>query len=286
MNTTPATTEVLRTDHRRTVTATWDTRRLDSTDLLPGGAGGLHHHHCGTGPYDPAVLEAPAPDRSRRIVNELHRLESSQADLLLDHLGPLPADARAVDAGSGLGGTAFMAHQRWGCSVDGVTISEYQADFANRQAAERGVADRVRFHFRTMLDTGFATGSRQALWTNESTMYVDLDEAFTEFARVLAPGGRYVCITGCSDDVTGGRSRAVSRIDSHYTCNIHPRSAYFTALAAHGLVPITVTDLTARTIPYWELRLRSSLATGIEPAFLTAYGEGSFHYLLIVADRI
>jgi geranyl diphosphate 2-C-methyltransferase len=86
--------------------------------------------------------------------------------------------------------------------------------------------------------------------------------------------------------VTGGRSKAVSQIDQHYTCNIHPRSAYFKAMQANGLVPISVVDLTADTIPYWELRERSSVATGIEGPFLTAYREGSFHYLLIAADRI
>ncbi|GAB2970740.1 hypothetical protein GCM10023080_038000 [Streptomyces pseudoechinosporeus] len=36
----------------------------------------------------------------------------------------------------------------------------------------------------------------------------------------------------------------------------------------------------------WELRAKSSVATGIEEPFLTAYKEGSFHYLLIAADRI
>ena len=51
-------------------------------------------------------------------------------------------------------------------------------------------------------------------------------------------------------------------------------------------MPIEVIDLTALTIPYWELREKSSLATGIEGPFLTAYREGSFHYLMIVADRV
>jgi geranyl diphosphate 2-C-methyltransferase len=117
-------------------------------------------------------------------------------------------------------------------------------------------------------------------------MYVDLFELYAEFARLLDYGGRYVCITGCSNDVNGLRSKAVSRIDEHYTCNIHPRSEYFKALAANNLTPINVVDLTAKTIPYWELRARSSVATGIEQAFLAAYREGSFHYLLIAADRI
>lgn len=179
-----------------------------------------------------------------------------------------------------------MANLRFGCQVDGVTISEQQVAFASDQAGQRGVSDRVTFHFRNMLDTGFDTGSRHGICTNETTMYVDLFELFAEFSRLLEYGGRYVCITGCYNDVTGGRSRAVSRIDGHYSCNIHPRSEYFKALAANNLVPINVVDLTAATIPYWELRAKSPVATGIEEPFLTAYREGSFHYLLIAADRI
>jgi geranyl diphosphate 2-C-methyltransferase len=57
-------------------------------------------------------------------------------------------------------------------------------------------------------------------------------------------------------------------------------------MTANNLVPISVVDLTAQTIPYWELRAKSSVATGIEGPFLTAYRERSFHYLLIAADRV
>jgi geranyl diphosphate 2-C-methyltransferase len=178
-----------------------------------------------------------------------------------------------------------MAHYRFGCQVDGVTISEYQVGFANDQAVERGVADKVKFHFRNMLDTGFETGSRRAMWSNETTMYVDLFELYAEVSRQLEVGGRYVCITGASNDLMG-RSAAVRAIDEHYTCNIHPRSRYFKALAANDLVPISVVDLTPLTIPYWELRETSSPATGVEKPFLESYREGSFQYLLLVADRV
>ncbi|GGZ02834.1 geranyl diphosphate 2-C-methyltransferase [Streptomyces poonensis] len=283
---TTATDSVLRTDYQRSVAEYWNTHRQDPANLRLGEVDGLYHHHYGVGDYDPLVLEGPQDTRDRRVIEELHRLETAQADLLLDHLGRILPGDKLLDAGSGRGGTSFMAHARFGCEVDGVTISEYQAGFANEQAVRRGVADKVRFHLRNMLDTGFATGSRRAVWTDESTMYVDLSELYTEFSRLLGYGGRYVCVTGCSNDVTGMRSKAVSRIDEHYTCNIHPRSEYFRALAANNLVPIRVVDLTAATIPYWELRARSSVATGIEEAFLTAYKENSFHYLLIAADRI
>jgi geranyl diphosphate 2-C-methyltransferase len=281
------TDEVLRTPFQRAVAAYWNNNPNDDrVNVKLGEVDGIFHHHYGIGDYDPAVLTVPPEQREARIVEELHRLETAQADLLLDNLGEFgPLDA-IVDCGSGRGGTSIMAHRRFGCRVDGVTISEYQVAFANAQAAEHKLSDKVAFHFRNMLDTGFETGSRQAVWTNETTMYVDLYQAFAEFSRILAPGGRYVCITGCSNDLTGGRSAAVSWIDSHYGCNIHPRGEYFAALASARLVPISVVDLTAATIPYWELRAQSELATGIEDPFLTAYREGSFHYLLIAADRV
>jgi geranyl diphosphate 2-C-methyltransferase len=276
---------VLRSAYQRSVAAYWNNER-DPVNIRLGEVDGLYHHHYGVGDYDPSVLEGPAPGRDEAIIAELHRLETAQAELLLDHFGEVGPGDRLLDGGSGRGGTSFMANQRFGCRVDGVTISEAQVEFANAQARQRGVADQVRFHFRNMLDTGFGTRSRQVIWTNETTMYVDLYELYAEFARLLRHGGRYVCITGCYNDVTGGRSKAVSQIDQHYTCDIHPRSEYFKALAASNFVPINVVDLTSATIPYWELRAQSPVATGIEDSFLTAYREGSFHYLLIVADYI
>lgn len=277
--------QVLRTAYQKAVADYWNNEK-DPVNLQLGDVDGLYHHHYGIGDPDLSVLEGPEETREARITEELHRLESAQADVLLDHLGPVQPGDRLLDAGCGRGGSSIMANQRFGCQVDGVSISEAQVEFANAEAAKRGVEDRVRYHFRNMLDTGLPTGAFQGIWNNESTMYVDLFELFAEHARQLRHGGRYVTITGCYNDVTGGRSKAVSRIDEHYTCNIHARSTYFKAMDANGLVPINVVDLTSATIPYWELRAKSSLATGVEDPFLTAYREGSFHYLLIAADRV
>jgi geranyl diphosphate 2-C-methyltransferase len=277
--------DVLRSDYQKSVATYWNNEK-DPVNLRLGDVDGLYHHHYGLGEVDPSVLEGPEGTRNDRIIAEMHRLETAQAEVLLDHLGDVRPEDQLLDAGCGRGGTSIMANQRFGCRVDGVSISEKQVEFANDQARKRGVADMVRYHFRNMLDTGFETASRQAIWNNESTMYVDLHQLFAEHARQLRVGGRYVTITGCYNDLTGGRSKAVSQIDQHYTCNIHSRSEYFKAMQANSLVPISVIDLTADTIPYWELRQRSSVATGIEVPFLNAYREGSFHYLLIAADRI
>lgn len=272
---------VITSPYQQSLADYWNNKRKDVVNLRLGDVDGLYHHHYGVGDFDPAVLDGP----DEGVIRELHRLETAQAEVLLDHLGPIGANDRLLDGGSGRGGTAFMAHDRFGCQVDGVTISEYQVEFASKQAESRRCADQVRFHFRNMLDTGFPDGTFAGVYTNETTMYVDLMQLFGEFARLLRDGGRYAFITGCYNDILGAKSAAVREIDEHYICRVHPRSAYFKALSANGFVPLTVVDLTPLTIPYWELRDRSSVRTGIEPAFLTSYREGSVHYLLIAADR-
>lgn len=271
--------------YQESVADYWN-REKNPVNLRLGEVDGFYHHHYGIGDVDWSVLQGPEEIRDELIIAELHRLECAQAAFLADHLGAVAPDDRVLDSGCGRGGGSLVANQRFGCHVDGISISETQVAFANEQAEKRGVHDKVRFHLTNMLDTGFETGSFHAIWNNESTMYVDLSTLFAEYARLLVRGGRYVTITGCYNDTYGLPSREVSTINAHYICDIHPRSTYFKEMTNNRLVPISVVDLTASTIPYWELRAKSSLATGIEDAFLTAYKNGSFQYLLIAADRI
>lgn len=284
-----------------TCQSTYQTRVADywnaeenPVNLELGKIDDLYHHHYGIGAVDRSVLDEGrhgdgdgAAMRRDRITAELHRLEQAQADLLASHLGPLSRADRVFDAGCGRGGGSLVAHLRYGCHTDGVTISRKQADFANAQARTRNIDDKVRYHHRNMLDTGLPSGAYAASWNNESTMYVELDLLFAEHARLLRRGGRYVTITGCYNDAYGRASREVSLINAHYICDIHPRSEYFRAMARNRLVPVHVQDLTADTIPYWELRKQADhLVTGIEETFLSAYENGSFQYLLIAADRV
>jgi geranyl diphosphate 2-C-methyltransferase len=137
-----------------------------------------------------------------------------------------------------------------------------------------------------MVDTGFSDGSFQGVITNETTMYVDLPELFGEFARVLAPGGRYVCITWCRNDLVADSCPQSEEIDRHYISRMHRRSSYFAAMAQVGLVPTSVVDLTAEAIPYWELRTHSAHRTGIEQPFIDAYRANEMNFLLIVAEKL
>lgn len=264
----------------------WD-REARPVNLRLGDVDGLYHHHYGIGDVDRGALGDTGDSAyEKKLIAELHRLESAQAELLLDHLGPIGRDDTLVDAGCGRGGSMVMAHQRFGCRVEGVTLSAKQADFANQRARELGIEDHVHARVCDMLGTPFETGRAAASWNNESSMYVDLEDLFAEHSRILATGGRYVTITGCWNPRYGQPSKYVSQINAHFECNIHSRREYLRAMADNRLVPQAVIDLTPATLPYWELRATSALVTGIEKAFIDSYKDGSFQYLLIAADRV
>ncbi|MFI9318416.1 geranyl diphosphate 2-C-methyltransferase [Kitasatospora aureofaciens] len=264
----------------------WD-HEARPVNLRLGDVDGLYHHHYGIGEIDRAALGDPADtEREKKVIAELHRLESAQTDLLLDNLGDIRAESTLLDAGCGRGGSMVMAHQRFGCRVEGLTLSTQQADFGNKRAAELGIGEFVRSRVANMLDMPLENGSIAGSWNNESSMYVDLHDLFAEHSRVLAVGGRYVTITGCWNPKYGQPSKWVSQINAHFECNIHSRREYLRAMADNRLVPQAVIDLTPDTLPYWELRNTTSLVTGIEEAFIESYKDGSFQYVLIAADRV
>ncbi|MFF7802257.1 SAM-dependent methyltransferase [Streptomyces olivaceus] len=283
----PRSSQVVRDDYEAQLSDHWEAKQNDDINLLLGEMDGFYHHHYAVGDFDRGVLTAPPGRRQQLILNEMHRMESEQVALIHDGLGEVPPGARVLDAGSGRGGTSFMLHDRWGCRVDGVNFCEHHLDFSRELARRKGCADSVRFHYANMVATSFPDASFQYLVTNETTMYVDLFEAFTEFARLLEPGGRYVLVTWCENDAAEapGTSPEIGAIDSHYVCRIHRRSTYFRALAASGLIPSAVRDLTAEAMPYWELRSHSDLSTGVEKAFLDGYRRNRLNYLVIVAEK-
>ncbi len=164
----PTVKPVLRTDYQRSVADYWN-KEKDPVNLRLGEVDGLYHHHYGLGAYDPAVLEAPAEVATRRSSPRCTGWRPRRPRCCSTTSARSPPGGRLLDAGCGRGGTQHHGQRRASAARStGCRISEQQVEFANDQAAERGVADQVRYHFRNMLDTGFETGSFNGIWTNET----------------------------------------------------------------------------------------------------------------------
>lgn len=74
-------------------------------NLRLGDVDGLYHHHYGIGEVDHSSLgDTEDSESEKKLIAELHRLESAQADVLLGHLGDIGRDDTLVDAGCGRGG--------------------------------------------------------------------------------------------------------------------------------------------------------------------------------------
>ncbi|RZS33947.1 geranyl diphosphate 2-C-methyltransferase [Herbihabitans rhizosphaerae] len=284
MTTTP--NGIVRNSYERDVWRYYHEKRQDMINLLPGEPDGFYHHHFGIGDFDRSVADLPEVEREPKVLAEIHRLENALTDLIVDALDTVGPETRILDAGSGRGGTSFVLHDRFGCSVDGVNFASYQVEFAQELAKARDCADKVRFHQRNMVDTGFPDDYFDVIVTNETTMYVDLPEAFPEFARVLKPHGRYVLITWCINDAVCDGSSDIDQIDKNYVSKMHPRSGYFAELAKHGFVPNHVLDFSRDAVPYWELRQLSKHRTGIEDAYLSAYRQNAIQEILVATDYV
>jgi cyclopropane-fatty-acyl-phospholipid synthase len=93
--------------------------------------------------YSCAYFAAPDDD--------LDSAQERKLDLLCRKLVLAPGE-RVLDVGCGFGALALHAAERYGAEVDGITLSEPQAEVARERIAAAGVEDRCRIEVRDYRD--------------------------------------------------------------------------------------------------------------------------------------
>jgi len=144
----------------------------------------------------------------------LEDAQASKYDLVARKLALEPGQ-RLLDVGCGWGGMVMHAAENYGVKALGVTLSEQQAEWAQKAIAERGLADlaEVRFlDYRDVPETDFDAVSSIGL--TEHIGRRQLDAYFSRLASKLRPEGRLLnhCITR---PTTRERARAGGFIDRY-----------------------------------------------------------------------
>lgn len=100
---------------------------------------------------------------------------------------------RVLDAGCGVGGAAIYLAGKFHCHVEGITLSQKQADFGRAKAAERHLQDKVNFSVADFTKMPFADESFDVVWAVESVCHANEKTDFLKEAhRVLKKGGRLI----------------------------------------------------------------------------------------------
>jgi tocopherol O-methyltransferase len=220
-------------------------RYYDTTLDLYEELWGEHVHH---GYWDPG--ERPDRDGADR-----HAATDRLVRELVDYAG-VPAGARVLDVGCGIGGPALYLAGALGCSVEGITLSARQAARAAAKARAAGLAGRCAFHQRDALAGGYPDGSFDVVWALESLMHIpDRAAFFAEALRLLRPGGTLAIGTWAVRDgaLTAAEDALVRQILRHQvmpsfsSLEEHERLAH-----AAGFAAVASADWSAAVANSWD----------------------------------
>ncbi len=117
----------------------------------------------------------------------------NRINVILSEKARIKSSDRVLDAGCGVGGSSFWLAANVNCHCTGLTLSEKQAERANRNSLEKGLSEQSRFVVGDMTDAPFPDASFDVFWAIESVCHVaDKHQLLKEAYRLLKPGGRLI----------------------------------------------------------------------------------------------
>ncbi|MEZ5998734.1 MAG: class I SAM-dependent methyltransferase [Hyphomonas sp.] len=175
-------------------------------------------------------------------IEEFHVGGRAATDALLGELGIRPID-RALDIGCGTGGTSRHAAAQFGCTVEGIDLTDSFIRAGRTLTAWLKLDSKVRLHCGSALDMPFEAAKFDLAWMFHVGMNIEAkQDLFREIFRVLKPGGRFLVY-----DVMRGMDEAtpltfpVPWSTLPETSFVRPPRDYETALGAAGFA-VTKTE--------------------------------------------
>jgi len=112
----------------------------------------------------------------------------STAELIA--LADFAPDEEVLDVGCGVGTTALLLAQRFGCRVTAVDIDPRMVKQATTRVAAAGLSDKIHVERGDIQALTYSSASFDRVVVEAVTMFVDRARAASEVVRVCRPGGR------------------------------------------------------------------------------------------------
>lgn len=170
---------------------------------------------------------------------------------------------KILDAGCGVGGAALWIAENCSADVTGINISRKQLAIAEKEAVRRKKEGVVRFLERDFTETGFPSGSFDAVIFLESGCYAeDKKDIVRESCRLLRKGGRLVMADGFLSGKRADKedSRMMRRWLSGWAVpNLASVGEIRNILRREGFGDIAYEDVTENVMPSSTGMFRASL---------------------------
>jgi len=133
--------------------------------------------------------------------------------MVLAGLGSFSKESKVLDVGCGIGGPVMLLHEKYGCHVHGISISEKGVLKARELAKQKGYDSHLTFAIADAKDNKLPDASFDIVWAMESFHLIDdKAKAFAECYRVLKMGGQLLLC----DNMAGRRKLTDADAVEHY----------------------------------------------------------------------
>jgi tocopherol O-methyltransferase len=210
-----------------------------------------------------------------------------------------------LDVGCGLGGSALLLAAKYGCRVEGISISPKQIVVAKRESARRGLQNRATFAVVDANALPVGEVRYDVVWTIECSEHLfDKAKFVSTAAALLNPGGRLaICAWLAGENLNASRRRLVEEVCHGMLCpSLGTMADYVGWTRTSGLELSSAEDITKNVSRTWDLCrpmlefpfLKTFLAAGSPrlhafarsfASIAEAYRSGAMAYGLIVARK-
>jgi phosphoethanolamine N-methyltransferase len=158
----------------------------------------------------------------------------------------LEPESRVLDAGCGLGGSAFVMASQFGLAVDGIDLSENMLSMARQKHAAKNLENRVTLEHGDCLELD-RPGYYDAIYSRDVFLHIsDKTSLFQVLRKSLRRGGKLFFTDYCCGEKPWSREFSDYVSSRGYDLKTVPQ--YAAILRTCGFTGVTGEDITRRFI--------------------------------------